>query len=92
MEYFMFHVGLKEVIIIVLITSFDIALFTPVGRLRVLPTLLPLLIRPFNLFLKPSQLPGEYTACATNIRYSAKSITRNISALTGPHLHPWVER
>ena len=27
-------------------------------------TLLPLITRPFKSFLKPSQLPGEYTACA----------------------------
>ena len=36
--------------------------------------------------LKPSQLPGEYTACAQYMHYSAKPITRTISALTGTHL------
>ena len=39
----------------------------PENRSRRL-TLLPLVIGPFISFLKPSQLPGEYTACAANMR------------------------
>ena len=43
------------------------ALFPPEGRLKALQTLLPQVVTgPFNSTLKPSQLPGEYTACATN--------------------------
>ena len=73
------------IIIIVIITSFYKALFTPEGRLKALPTLLPL-VTGLKSFLKPSKLPGEYQACATNMYYSAKSFTRTISALTGTHL------
>ncbi len=41
----------------------------------------------FISFLKPSQLPGEYTACAAKyVAHQAKSITRTISAHTGTHL------
>ena len=46
---------------IITITSFYIVHFTPEGLLKALPTLLLGL----KLFLKPSQLPGEYTAYAT---------------------------
>ena len=53
-----------------MITSFYMVLFTPEGRLKALPTLLPPVTGPFNSFLKPSQLPGEYTAYATNVRLS----------------------
>ena len=43
------------------------ALFPPEGRLKALQTLSPLVVTgPFNSILKPSQRPGEYTACATN--------------------------
>ena len=43
------------------------ALYTRDGCLNALPLLLPLVTKPFKSFLKPSQLHGEYTACATNM-------------------------
>ena len=38
--------------------------------MRLTVTLLPLVTGPCISFLKPSQLPGEYTACATRLNQS----------------------
>ena len=46
-------------------------LYKPKGRLKALPVFLALVITvPFNSFLKPSQLPAEYTASATNMQHT----------------------
>ncbi len=44
------------------------ALSQPEGRIKALLTLLPLVTGPYISFLKPSQLPGEYTAGAASYR------------------------
>ena len=54
-------------IALIMIISFYIALYTPDGCLEALQTVVPLVNGPFKSFLKPSKLPGEYTACATNM-------------------------
>ena len=74
-------VGPAHLQVIEIITRFYIALFTPKGCLKALPWSLGL-----KSFLTPSQLLGEYTACGQCMRYSAKPITRTISALTGTRL------
>ena len=80
------------IVLLIITTRFYISLFTPEGFLKALPTLLPLWSLGIKSFLKPSQLPGEiYCLCAI-YAYSAKPITRTISALTGTHFTPWVER
>ena len=74
-------------IMIIIVTRFYIALFTPGGCPKALHIITPgqwALIHSLNHL---SSLMGSIQPCATLImRYSAKSITRTISALTGTHL------
>ena len=61
--------------------------------IKALPTIVPVVTGPFNSFLKPSQLPWEYTACAA--KYVANYmylLTRTISVLTGTNLPMGVEK
>ena len=61
--------------------------FTHQGRLKALPTLLPLVTGPFNSTLKPFSAPwGVYSVCNKYALLQANLITRTISALTGTHL------
>ena len=63
--------------------SFYMALFTLAEGLKAFSTSLPL-VTGLNSFLKPSQLSGEYTACATfmcpsQLNYKDLNSTENCS-------------
>ncbi len=85
-SWLMFWSSLQLIIIVIIIIGFYIALYTPKGHLTALPTLLPLVTGPFISSLKPSQLPGEYTACAA--KCSAPSLINHKNHLC-PHRYPF---
>ena len=73
------------IILLIIINSLFIALFTPEGRPKALHIITPGHWA-LNHSLNHLSSLGSIQPCATNMRYSAKSITRTISALTGTHL------
>ena len=42
--------------------------------------------------LKPSQLPGEYTACATDMRFYKLNQSQELSLRSHVPIYSWVER
>ena len=73
-----------------LIIVFYIVLWTPEGRLKVIPALWTLVIGPVNSFLKSSQLPGE-CILNTSVLLSYISHRNHLCPHRYPY-YPWVER
>ena len=60
--------------------------------ITIIITLLPLVTGPFNSFLKPSQLHGEYTVCATIKCATWLNQSQEPCLASQVPIHSWVER